>query len=88
MNLTKSQTLINYSKLSILSIQDIQAKLDAQMSELLQCDKCGNYVKADELKISIEQLKKELNEKKLAEIVQNHKKDQKKLEMDNSAEMN
>ena len=47
MNLTKSQTLINHSKFRGLSVQDIQAKLDVQMSELVECDKCGNYVKAD-----------------------------------------
>ena len=66
MNLVKSQILINHSKLSGLSIKEIQQKLDGQMNELIECDKCGNYAKADELKISIEQLKKELNEKKLA----------------------
>jgi hypothetical protein len=66
MNLTKSQILINHSKLSGLCIQQIQQKLDGQMIELIECDKCGNYAKADELKISIGQLKKELSEKKLA----------------------
>lgn len=65
MNIFRSQTLIIDSKISSLTAEEIQTKLDAKTNELFDCDKCGNYVKADELKVSIEQLKKELNEKKL-----------------------
>lgn len=87
MNMTKSQTITYPSKFTTLSLQNIQAQLDSQINDLLECDKCGNYVKADELKIHIEQLKKELSEKKLSEITQNHKHHQQKLQKDHSAEL-
>lgn len=83
----KSQFLINSSKFVNLTVQEIQAKLDANTDELLECDKCGNYAKADELKLQIQQLKKELNEKKLNDMVQNQKKEKKNLEKANEAEV-
>lgn len=60
------------SKISA-SAEEIEAQLELKINEMENYQKNGNYVDAETCRITVEQLKKDFEARKLYELEQKHK---------------